>query len=224
MPYINPQHSFASSSSSDAFDLLQHPLPSAARVVGYRPVLANGMVGRRLLLWPALAPAPATPEPELAAELVAFEQPVYVDRGLIPYTIRQQIKALKRIAGWTFARIAAALDELYTTVQRVANEAATPGRHLHSHLHGLRQFGTPVANRIIDYVTGSAEGRRATYQQIKEQLELVCSVDTIRRRLNERGYFKRVAKRAPFLDADGLDLRPQFGQWCIDQSNNSRTF
>ncbi|EGP86857.1 uncharacterized protein MYCGRDRAFT_86451 [Zymoseptoria tritici IPO323] len=112
MPYVNPNCSFLSSSSSDAFALAVHPLPSNA------------------VLQPPL------PDEER-----------YEGRynGTLSYAIRTQIKTLK-------------------------------------------------PNRIIEYVTSRAEGRRVTYKQIRKRLDLACLIDTIRRRLNERSYFKRVAR------------------------------
>lgn len=81
----------------------------------------------------------------------------------------------------------------------------------------LKKFGTLVANRIIAFVTRNENGRRATYNQIKTALELECSESTIRRRLQESGYHRLVARYAPWLDEENMDLRGQFGEWCLTQ-------
>lgn len=135
--------------------------------------------------------------------------------AVLPLKVRYTIKALAQWAGWKLTRIAAALEEPYSTVHGVVHEAITP--QMDRAKRSLKKFGTPVANRIIAFVTRDENGRRATYNQIKTALELECSESTIRRRLQESGYHRLVARYAPWLDEENMDLRGQFGEWCLTQ-------
>lgn len=135
--------------------------------------------------------------------------------GILPEKVRYTIKALAQWAGWKLTQIATALDEPYSTVHTVVNEAVTP--QVDRAKRSLRKYGTPVANRIIAFVTRDENGRRATYNQIKTALELECSESTIRRRLQESGYHRLVARYAPWLNDENMDLRSQFGEWCLTQ-------
>lgn len=101
--------------------------------------------------------------------------------AILPLKVRYTIKALVQQAGQKLTRIAAALEELYSTVYSIVYEAITPQIDRAKRL--LKKFGTLVANRIIAFVTRNENGRRATYNQIKTALELECSELTIRRRL-----------------------------------------
>ena len=143
----------------------------------------------------------------------------------LPYTDaytgkqRTTIKALKRHTSLTVKDIAAKLDLPYSTVWDITNEPMTPQRQ-----RGRPPIvDTPLRCRIVNYVTASAEGRRADYTEVKAALGLPISISTIRRILDKEGFRRRMALSKPFLTSGHLNDRMIFalmvrhwrGEWRL---------
>jgi len=56
-------------------------------------------------------------------------------------------------------------------------------------------------NEIIEYLSESWEHRILDYTLLRNELQLDCSVETLERRLKQRGYFRCVACQKPYLTA-----------------------
>jgi hypothetical protein len=56
-------------------------------------------------------------------------------------------------------------------------------------------------NEIIEYLSESWEHRILDYTILRDELQLDCSVETLERRLKQRGYFRCVACQKPYLTA-----------------------
>lgn len=54
-------------------------------------------------------------------------------------------------------------------------------------------------NEIIEYLSESWEHRILDYTLLRNELQLNCSVETLERRLKQRGYFRCVAYQKPYL-------------------------
>ena len=52
---------------------------------------------------------------------------------------------------------------------------------------------------IIDYISFSYEHRCPDYLQLKTELQLDCSIDTLEQRLKEQGYYRYIACQKPYL-------------------------
>lgn len=87
-----------------------------------------------------------------------------------------------------------------------------------------RLVSTPEIQCIRDAIAGNAEYRRMTFGQLSLQLNLGASRRTMQRRLNERGVYRRVARRAPFLTARHREHRLAWAEahidWDIEQWNS----
>lgn len=101
---------------------------------------------------------------------------------------------------------------LVTELQNTLENRRT-GRH--------RTLSTPEVNRIVAAINGNAEYRRMPYVELCEILDIDASPRTVRRRLNERGYHRRVARKAPFLTEVQRQQRKAWAiahiRWAIAQ-------
>ena len=112
------------------------------------------------------------------------------------YKERCHIQALHSIAGWSIRRIAAALPFGKSTVARICQAPATPKkRQRHS---SYSSFNTPAQKRLVDFVTSSAANQQMPLEEIKTQMNLQCSVNSIRKALSKEGFGRRIARKKPW--------------------------
>jgi len=56
-----------------------------------------------------------------------------------------------------------------------------------------------VVDEIIEYCSQRWETRIMNWAKLREELSLGCSVDTLKRRMHRRGYYRCVACQKPYL-------------------------
>lgn len=66
---------------------------------------------------------------------------------------------------------------------------------------------TLIHSRLIDYITSSAEARRASYAEIVHQTGIAASEETIARALDKAGYHRSLAVQKPFLSLAAMQKR-----------------
>ena len=94
----------------------------------------------------------------------------------------------------------------YTTIRKIlgypAPERRRPNRTGPKFLLSNREV-----DEVIIYCTQSWEHRILQYPKLREELGLKCSVQTLERRLNQRGYYRCVACQKPYLTIEQVKAR-----------------
>ena len=97
-----------------------------------------------------------------------------------------------------------------------------------------RIWGTKLeVEQVIDYLCTDHESRELNWLALRNQLKLPCAPRTLKRRLNESGYYSCVECQKPYLSRKQADARWIWGltylfwtitQWCLILWSDEVTF
>lgn len=132
------------------------------------------------------------------------------DQRLIARALREE--------GYSYAAIASKTNLTYRQVQL----ACQAGRPSPKKPPGQRRkLSEERLDEIIEFITASKEGRRMTYDQLIEALQLLVSRETLRKALARRRYHRCKALRKPPISERTRELRLTFAQehvnWTREQ-------
>src|SRR4051812_49382460 len=121
----------------------------------------------------------------------------------LTYQERSRIHALRHNAGWTYKRIAEALEINKETVRRCAQQPVTPTKQI-----GRKPLlTTPVRQRLIEHATANQEQRAKPWLQIADELGIRADPRTISKAFYKERYHRRVATEKPLLSQDNVQNR-----------------
>jgi hypothetical protein len=111
---------------------------------------------------------------------------------------KEAIRQLRFLANWGPSQLAHTYRTGRSTINRILKYDA-PERARPTWTGRPRLLNQQQVYDIIDYISFSYKHRCLDYFQLKTELQLDCSIDTLERRLKEQGYYRCVACQKPYL-------------------------
>lgn len=131
-----------------------------------------------------------------------------------PTPKRAEVRALRRRFPWstlnnhTIFRIAGVPER--TGYRILAAESSRKSRKRKEHAGAPTKLSDDQVQDIIEWFTGDYKARISTWREIKEEFNLDCSWQTIRRRLNAHGYHKCKACQRGYISPENVEKRLVF--------------
>jgi transposase len=122
--------------------------------------------------------------------------------------IRSSVRSMRR-DGLSYGQINKKTGLTRSTIQRMvkakSSRSARKGKPIKK-----RALTTQQITRMIKWLSASWDNRRASYSEIKRQLNLNCSTSSICRALRAHGYHRCVACKRPFINKKQAEKRLAF--------------